>query len=234
MARRSKKKPDQAKGAARAGKARLDPRAQRREDRAARTQDAILEAAAEVMTRVGGATMTMDQVAQRAGYSVGSLYNYFKSKDALLQSMAVKLMHELSELLAAPLPASLTARQRVEALVLRQLEHVERSRGWVLALAQELPHPEADEVDLPAAEQFAMYDRVTGILAAHVRLAIAEGAARDLEPRVGAMFIAATVKGILLDWVRRGGEGSAIDLAPLIVSLVFDGIGPTRSPDRGD
>ncbi len=236
MPRRSSKKvkPRQTKSSPTAGKESPDPRVQRKQDRANRTRDAILEATAEVITRVGTTATTMELVAQQAGYSVGSLYNYFKSKDALLQSMALKLMRELGELLARPLPASLTARQRVEALVLRQLEHVERSRVWVLALAQEFPHPEADEVDLPAEEQFALYDKVTQILAAHVRQAIAEGVARDLEPQVGAMFIASTIKGVLIDWARCGGDRSATDLAPLIVSLVFDGIGPMRSRGDGD
>jgi len=207
-------------------KARPDPREQRKQDRARRTRNAILDATAEVITRVGAAGTTMELVAQQAGYSVGSLYNYFKSKDALLHSMALKLIRELSELLARPLPTSLTARQRTEALVLRQLEHVERSRGWILALVQEHPQPaRADEVDLSREEHLAYVERVTELLATHIRDAIAEGAVREVDPRLGAVFISSTLKGLLIDWAQRGGEGSATDLAPAVVSLVFDGIG---------
>ncbi len=49
--------------------------------------EAILQAAAEVFARLGYARTTTNKIAQRAGVSVGSLYQYFPNKDSLLVSL---------------------------------------------------------------------------------------------------------------------------------------------------
>jgi AcrR family transcriptional regulator len=53
------------------------------QERARFTRDAILQAAAEVFGR-GDYRATTREVAERAGVSVGTLYQYFPNKDALL------------------------------------------------------------------------------------------------------------------------------------------------------
>ena len=49
---------------------------------------AILEAAAQLLERDGYAATTTDHIAERAGVSVGSLYQYFPNKDAILLALA--------------------------------------------------------------------------------------------------------------------------------------------------
>ena len=47
-------------------------------------QDAICDAAATVLAEVGFAALTMERVAEEVGASKGTLYNYFRDKDALV------------------------------------------------------------------------------------------------------------------------------------------------------
>jgi AcrR family transcriptional regulator len=54
------------------------------QDRSARIVDDILEAAIRVLIREGGERFTTVRVAEEAGVSVGSLYQYFPNKAALL------------------------------------------------------------------------------------------------------------------------------------------------------
>jgi AcrR family transcriptional regulator len=49
--------------------------------------DAILEAAAQVFADLGYARATTNKIAERAGVSVGSLYQYFPNKDSLIASL---------------------------------------------------------------------------------------------------------------------------------------------------
>ena len=58
------------------------------------TVDVILEAAAQVLERDGYAAATTDLIAERAGVSVGSLYQYFPNKDAIL--LALTQRHALA------------------------------------------------------------------------------------------------------------------------------------------
>lgn len=65
----------------------LRPRKQPRQARSRDTVDAILRAAAQVFAAQGYAGTTTNHIAARAGVSIGSLYEYFPSKDALLVAL---------------------------------------------------------------------------------------------------------------------------------------------------
>src|SRR5271163_4144859 len=87
---------------------------QRRKPRQARsrlTWEAIVEAAAQILERDGAAAFNTNAVAERAGVSIGTLYQYFPDKQAILAAAAKR---ELAEGSAAP-----AARRRalIEALI---------------------------------------------------------------------------------------------------------------------
>ncbi|RZQ65957.1 TetR/AcrR family transcriptional regulator [Amycolatopsis suaedae] len=63
---------------------RLQPRKQPRQVRAELTRRRILDAAAHVFTEYGYAAGTTNRIAERARISIGSLYQYFPNKDAIL------------------------------------------------------------------------------------------------------------------------------------------------------
>jgi AcrR family transcriptional regulator len=55
---------------------------------------AILSAAAQLLERRGYAAATTDAIARRAGVSVGSVYQYFPNKDAILVALVDRHMDE--------------------------------------------------------------------------------------------------------------------------------------------
>lgn len=65
----------------------LSPRKSASQQRSAATVAAILEAAARVLERGGLEAFTTNAVAARAGVSIGSLYQYFPGKDALMAAL---------------------------------------------------------------------------------------------------------------------------------------------------
>ena len=65
----------------------LKPRKRPSQARSKATVEAILVAAAQVFRRQGYAGATTDRIAERAGVSVGSLYQYFPNKDAILVAL---------------------------------------------------------------------------------------------------------------------------------------------------
>lgn len=69
------------------------PRRRPRQQRARDTVDAIVAAAAERF-EADGYEATTDQIAARAGVSIGSLYQYFPNKAALLVAVAEQRMAE--------------------------------------------------------------------------------------------------------------------------------------------
>lgn len=66
----------------------LAPRKAPSQERSRRTVERILAAAAVVFDEAGYAGATTNDIAREAGISIGSLYQYFPHKDALLVEMA--------------------------------------------------------------------------------------------------------------------------------------------------
>lgn len=79
-----------------------DPRQPRKQPRQARsraTVDALLDAAARVLVQEGYAGANTNRVAEVAGISVGSLYQYFPSKDALVLALRQRHAEQMRTLL---------------------------------------------------------------------------------------------------------------------------------------
>jgi AcrR family transcriptional regulator len=92
--------------------------------RAQETVAAILDATAHILVRDGMARLSTNRVAERAGVSIGSLYQYFPSKDALILALAERhhqtivslLSEEMAQLEFGPDPR-MTLRKQVERIV---------------------------------------------------------------------------------------------------------------------
>ncbi len=74
----------------------LEPRKSPVQARSAATVEAILEASIQVLLQVGKEQLTTTRVASRAGVSVGTLYQYFPNKSALLQAVLRRHLNEVS------------------------------------------------------------------------------------------------------------------------------------------
>ncbi|MFC8226606.1 TetR/AcrR family transcriptional regulator [Streptomyces sp. NPDC057287] len=69
---------------------RLQARRKPRQARAELTRERILTAAAHVFAEYGYAAGTTNRIAERARISIGSLYQYFPNKDAVLAELVVR------------------------------------------------------------------------------------------------------------------------------------------------
>jgi AcrR family transcriptional regulator len=68
--------------------------------RSRETVHAILAAAAQILVREGPEAASTNRIAREAGVSIGSLYQYFDSREAILAALAQQHMEEMLALLA--------------------------------------------------------------------------------------------------------------------------------------
>lgn len=109
-----------------------------RQARSRQMVDALLQAAAEVVAEQGLAHTTTNHVAERAGVSIGSLYQYFESKDALIEALMAQQESELVAAVQVPFASLLDADLRTftRAALEAVFELFERKRGLYLELAR--------------------------------------------------------------------------------------------------
>lgn len=170
---------------------RLSPRKTPKQQRSAETRARILDAAARVFSRHGYAAGTTNRIAEEAGLSIGSLYQYFPNKDAILVELmrrhvtdgALLVAERLAAVAVRPLPERVAA--FVEAMVanhaddprlhqvlfeeaprppelLRELHLLERQvTDYVAAVLREDPDVDVTDVSLAAWMTVATVESLT-------------------------------------------------------------------------
>jgi len=112
---------------------RLEPRKRPMQRRSQATVSAMLEASIQVLVAVGYHRLTTTRVAERAGVSVGTLYQYFPNKQALmvatagrhLDAVVAAVAQSCAEVKGKRLETVVSA--LVDAFVAAKLAHVDAS-----------------------------------------------------------------------------------------------------------
>jgi AcrR family transcriptional regulator len=79
------------------------PRKLPRQDRSRITVEAILEATTRILVEEGYDKANTNRIAERAGISIGSLYQYFPNKESLLAALVEQHVTEMAELIETKL-----------------------------------------------------------------------------------------------------------------------------------
>ncbi|AFY93565.1 TetR/AcrR family transcriptional regulator [Chamaesiphon minutus] len=83
------------------------PRKLPQQDRSRVTFEAILEATARILVEEGYDKANTNRIAERAGISIGSLYQYFPNKESLMTALIEQHSQEMAELVATKLNRSI-------------------------------------------------------------------------------------------------------------------------------
>ncbi|WP_281258492.1 TetR family transcriptional regulator [Sphingomonas fennica] len=137
----------------------------RKQPRQARSNDlvaAILDAAVQVLTSEGAQRFTTARVAERAGVSVGSLYQYFPNKAAILFRLQSDEWRQTSALLRDILedgrdPPALRLRRLVHAFVRSECEEAQIRQALADAAPLYRDAPEAREARETTAHIFKVF-----------------------------------------------------------------------------
>ena len=109
----------------------LSPRKKPAQSRAAFTVESILEGAAYILEHQGLEGYTTNEIAARAGVSIGSLYQYFPNKDAvtiaLIERETAGMVNEVIAALALT-PAKRALREAIKASVRNQIRRPQLAR----------------------------------------------------------------------------------------------------------
>ena len=101
-----------------------------KQERSSQLVAAVLEGAIRVLQKEGARRFTMSRIAERAGVSVGSLYQYFPNKEAILfqlQRQEWKTTTDMLEKILAPskVPPLVRLRQAIHAFFQSECDEAE-------------------------------------------------------------------------------------------------------------
>lgn len=206
-------------------KTRFSPRKEPTQERARVTVEAILRATARILVKHGYEGMTTNHVAKLAGVSVGSLYQYFPSKEALVRELVQRHLEQVNRAMT-PDPALLG--QPLEVLARAMVKGIFDAHAIDPTLHKELLMA-SPRVGIP--ERNLLVDNGERL----VKLVLEAYADRlpKLDVERTAVIIVAAVDGIMLNVSRD--HGAWFDDPALlddVVRLLLGFVGQTPSTKR--
>jgi AcrR family transcriptional regulator len=175
----------------------LAPRKVPRQPRARATYNTILEAAAHIIERHGLAGYNTNAVAERAGVSIGSLYQYFPNKDALMAALVERQQQrQLATLRVAA--ESIGPDKNLEVVVRMLVRAAMQHHRDDDLLASAIDHEEAR---LPLNQVLSAYLEQGGAVVAQL-LEQRSDLVSDVDPQVAARTLPALVRAITDAWAN--------------------------------
>ena len=118
-----------------------NPRKQASQERSRATVDALVEATARILVREGFDKASTNRIAEVAGVSVGSLYQYFPSKEALVAAVIDRHNHDIMRVVRGELAKAETQpiRQGVRTLIAMAVKAHRVDPGLHRVLAEQIP-----------------------------------------------------------------------------------------------
>ncbi|MEI9940322.1 MAG: TetR/AcrR family transcriptional regulator [Pseudomonadota bacterium] len=118
-----------------------DPRKEASQERSRATVDALVEATARILVREGFDKASTNRIAELAGVSVGSLYQYFPNKEALVAAVIERHQQEIMQVVRDELARAATepVPQGVRTLVAVAIQSHRINPKLHRVLAEQIP-----------------------------------------------------------------------------------------------
>lgn len=210
-----------------ASTARLAVRKTPRQSRSASTVEAILTAAARVLVRHGYNGASTNRIAEAAGVSIGSLYQYYPGKDAIVLALFERHCEEIGRIVERALMADPSAPVPVliRSLVQGLLDANRASPRLHAVLTEQVPL-------IGRERHLAMQARVEALVRLTLRARASE--VRPLDADVAAYVLVTAVDGLMHRSIQSPPPGLPIDtIADEVATLVERYLLPDVAKARG-
>lgn len=196
------------------------------------TVQAILAAAEEVFADAGLHAAHMGDIAARAGVSVGTLYNHFEDREALLGGLADARFTELLGHLDTTLEQSADRpfAERLEVLVMALLSHWEQHRKFMQIVMQgetgryHKTYPTAYGTMRDKMRE--LYSRIEQVTSHGVRESAIRPELADLSP----FFLISMVRSLLIrNLLEETGDRPLSADGPHLLQAFLHGVGAPQS-----
>ncbi len=174
-----------------------------RQERARATVDALIEATGLLLVEQGWDALNTNRIAERAGVSIGTLYQYFANKDALVGLMVERFVAEQQALMGEQLMVLVAEREHLTELL----------PGIVRALmVTHQTRPELSRalfMHVPASGQAGLLDIWTKRSRDMVVMALEMGkemVREDLDVEMAAHLLVTAVHGIIFSTIIEDPE----------------------------
>ncbi|BBF69982.1 MAG: TetR/AcrR family transcriptional regulator [Sphingobium sp.] len=171
---------------------------ERKQDRAKRTEQQILNAALRVFARDGISRSRIADIAAEAGISTSTLYEYYKSKEDLAYDVPLSHLAEFFESYHANAASRTSARERLLLYLVMSADYAREHAEWARLLYLEIwPSVFVSDTELRHS-----IDDFTRVILFLVKEGVAEGwVAPDRNPYETVALLIGGVNQLIITWL---------------------------------
>lgn len=164
-------------------------------------RDTILEAAARVFNQRGSA-VTVEDIAQEAGYSTSALYKHFSNKDDILRTLWERIGEQMCDLFQTEPPVELGFVKRLKWTLYLLAQMAEETREFFLAGMANTPRDIAfcrrDD------ECLQNFRTMRAAMIALMQRGIDEGVLVGRDPALYSMALGGHLHSLTMHWAMEG------------------------------
>lgn len=194
-------------------------------DRLVRRAD-ILRAAEHVFALKGFHEATMQDIAGEAEYAIGTVYLYFKDKDALYISLIEQKFKDLLSVLKTETAKVKSAKAKIETFISEKLSFFERNQNFFRIFVSERSKEERPGIARPRHSLITQHKEFAAEL---VKLGQQENLIRnDYTPKQIAEVLISVFMSVVFNWLKEPRGSNLQDTSGFIMDIFLNGAKKNR------
>ncbi len=163
----------------------------------------ILEATERVFVRKGYYGATVEEIAQEAEFAVGTIYNFFKSKDDLYFEVLGRIAQDFLDAFKQNVLTRSDPVEAVAALIELRLTHFEEHRGFFRVLFETHHEVQPDSSRARHQTYMQLYDEYLKTVSGIFERGIKDGSFENIDPFSFALGLEGVINAFVTYWLRH-------------------------------
>lgn len=201
----------------------------RKEREKLRRRQEILQAAEQVFASKGFHGTTVHEIARTAELAVGTIYQYFSSKEELYTTLILEKATEFADTIISATRKTRDPVKRIQILIEQQLQILEDDKEFFRLLG-----PEADS-RVPRETRGRLHMGFTAIFQRYLESiakifsdGIKQGTFKKYPPMKLAIALTGMLNGFTANWYRSGFKGTLRENSDIILRIFLKNVQLTR------
>jgi len=167
----------------------------------------------------------VEDIAAEAEFSVGTLYNFFKSKEELYQSMIEFRFQQMSDEVMAVLDKATEPMDFLRKYIQMRIDLCYKYEAFVKLYTRERMGDRFADTDLWKTKVEALYEQFRARLAANFQQGIEQGYFRgDISPEDMVTALEGLSDGFLFDWIAYPESFAYAEKSGIMFELILGGV----------
>lgn len=185
----------------------------------------ILEAAERVFVRKGHYGATVEEIAQEAEFAVGTIYNFFDSKDNLYSEVTVSIAENFFGTFEERVASNPDPVAAIQALVALRLRHFGQHRGFFRVFFDAMPGSRMDPARALPDVCRPLYERYLESISALLARGIESGVFERRDPLHLTLCLDGIVNAFIGYWSRQDEVQPGPEQIAEVTRLVLKAVG---------